>query len=142
MKNIVKFLYKNYINKNSKILNIMPNNFDMFDLMIKNGHNRFNLVSITDNEVYYKKSKDKKFFCLYGDVYDKVNYNIEDNEYDLVCMFDRLVDTKMITDELYWKLKNNRFIISIFDNIRNIEPVHFIIDRKYKDYVLLQRKYI
>ena len=141
MKRFSKFLYKNYVNKNSKILNIEPVNFDLYDYMLSVGHNSFNLITLTTDEKIYEECKSKKIFCIYGDLYDKLSHNIEENEYDLVLATNTIPLISKLLSEIYWILKNDKILIAIITNT-DLVMNNWMLKEKYKKYLVFQRKYI
>jgi len=141
MKKFTKFLYKNYISKNSKLLNIEPDNTEWYDYMVSIGHNKFNLISLTTDKEIYDLFKSKKYYCIYGDLYDKISHNFEDEEYDIILMLKNLEEPVKFIDEIYWLLKDDKYFISIYDNIKNIGSEKFRISKKYKEYLIFRRYY-
>jgi len=142
MKKFTKFLYKNYISKNSKILNVDPDNTEWYDYMVSLGHNKFNLISLTTDEKIYESFKSKKYYCIYGnDLYDKISHNFEDEEYDIVLMLKLVEEPVKFIDEIYWLLKNDKYLISIYDNIKNLGSDKFRVNKKYKEYLIFRRYY-
>jgi hypothetical protein len=142
MKKFTKFLYKNYITKNSKILNIDPIDTDWYDYMISQGHNKFNLISLTVDKKIYELFKSKKYYCIYGnDLYDKIHHNFEDEEYDIIFMLKSIKDPVRYIDEIYWLLKDDKYFISVYDNIKYISFDKFRLNKKYKEYLIFKRYY-
>jgi hypothetical protein len=142
MKKLTKLIYKNYIVKNSKLLDIEPDSTDWFDYMVSQGHNKFNLISLTTNKDIYKIFKSKKYYCIYGDnLYDKICHNFEENEYDLITLFKIIDNPSRFINEIYWLLKDEKYLLSIYDNVKDIRYNQFRIDKQYKTNIIFKRYY-